>query len=79
MIARRSPLDPLFAGLPVVLVGDWDELRDAKRLADWRRRYAPLTDRALVWRRLRAEAWLAPIRAAVTANGAPGIATVEPS
>ncbi|MGN6103237.1 MAG: hypothetical protein ACTHOR_19030, partial [Devosia sp.] len=56
-------LDPLYQGLPVAIVDDWDEVRDLKRLATLRAELAPLTAREHVWRRLTAAAWLAPLRA----------------
>ena len=68
VITKRSALDPLFSGLPVALVDDWDEVRDESRLAAWRARYAPLTGRARILRRLSPEAWLRPIRELVAAG-----------
>jgi hypothetical protein len=62
-IVRRSSLDPLYEGLPVAIVDDWDEVRDLKRLAALRAELAPLTAREHVWPRLTAAAWLAPLRA----------------
>ena len=70
VITKHSALDPLFSGLPVALVDDWDEVRDESRLAAWRARYAPLTGRSRILRRLDPEAWLRPIRELVTAGEA---------
>ena len=39
VIVKRSPLDPLYAGLPVVSVNQWDEIT-AENLRDWQRHYA---------------------------------------
>lgn len=69
VIAKRSSLDPLYAGLPVALVDAWSEIRDAARLAAWRRQYGPLTRRRRVLARLHPETWLAPLRDAVAAAG----------
>ena len=39
VIVKRSPLDPLYAGLPVVIVSQWSEIT-AENLSEWQRRYA---------------------------------------
>ncbi|MDP2738285.1 MAG: hypothetical protein Q8O82_06150 [Pseudorhodobacter sp.] len=68
VIAMHSPLDPLYEGLPVVLVHDWGELRDAANLARWREHFAPLADPANLAQRLHPQTWLAPLRAALHAG-----------
>ena len=72
VITKTSPLDPLFAGLPVVIIGDLDELRDVSRLPVWLERCAPFADPARIWRLLDAPAWMARIRAAHFPAGGSG-------
>ena len=67
VIAKRSGIDALFANLPVALVDDWEEVGDGARLAEWYARYAPLTERAHIFRQLDPERWLTPVREAVAA------------
>lgn len=67
VITRSSPLDPLFTGLPVVIVEDWKEVRDKSNLVKWLQRYADLTDRERIWKRLEPATYLQPIREAVEA------------
>jgi hypothetical protein len=69
VITKSSPLDPLYRDLPVVLVQDWDEIRDKSNLSAWLDRYAPLTEKAHVWPRLEPEAWLRPAREALAKAG----------
>ena len=40
VITRTSPLDPLFEGLPVVIVKAWEEVRDKSNLVTWLRQHA---------------------------------------
>lgn len=69
VITKRSSLDPLYSGLPVVLVSDWTEVYEKEKLAEWLQHYGPLTDRALVWQRLNPHRYVQPIRQALdTAN-----------
>ena len=49
VVTRRSPLDSLFAGLPVVLVDSWDEVLDESNLRAWHATHAPLTAKEHVW------------------------------
>jgi hypothetical protein len=65
VITRTSPLDPLFADLPIVIVRDWEEIRDPANLALWAQRYAPLTRPDYLRPRLRPAYHLAPLRAAL--------------
>ena len=67
VITKSSPLDPLFEGLPVVIVRDWEEVHDKANLAEWLRRYAHLTDREHIWQRLDPSYYIGPIRAALRA------------
>lgn len=66
VITKTSPLDPLYEGLPVAIVGDWEEVRDKANLARWREELAPLTARDHIWNRLTPDHDLNPIRAAVS-------------
>ncbi len=72
VITKTSPLDPLFEGLPVVVIEDLEELLDASRLPVWLERYAPLAEPARVWQRLDAPAWMARIRSAHIPAGGSG-------
>lgn len=65
VIAKRSPLDPLYDGLPVALIDDVAEIRDKANLQRWRDRLAPLADPARIRGMLDASAWMARIRAEV--------------
>ena len=69
VVTKTSPLDPLFDGLPVVIVEDLAELRDLSRLPAWLERFAPLAEPARVWRRLDAAAWVARIRTHLPREG----------
>jgi len=62
VITLTSPLDPLFAGLPVVIIHDWAEILDENNLRRWLQQYAPLTERERIWARLQAQAYMAPLR-----------------
>lgn len=64
VVTKSSPLDPLYAALPVVIVEDMEELRDPSRLPAWLERCAPLAAPGRIWRQLDAPAWMARIRAA---------------
>lgn len=63
VVTRRSSLSPLYEGLAVWEVDEWEEVRDPAALARQRDRLAPLTDRDRVWSRLGTAAWIARIRA----------------
>ncbi|WP_051231278.1 hypothetical protein [Kaistia adipata] len=68
VITRTSPLDPLFAGLPIVIVRDWEEIRDPANLALWLQRYAPQAQPDDLRARLRPDHYLAPLRALLAAS-----------
>lgn len=72
VITATSPLDPLFEGLPVVLVDDWKEVCDMARLENWRQQFAPLTAHELIWQRLRPAAYIEPLRRALDRANAGG-------
>jgi len=52
IITKKSSLDRLFEGLPVVIVEDWNEVRDMKNLTKWLEQYGPLTDSETIRKRL---------------------------
>jgi hypothetical protein len=83
VITRTSRLDPLFQGLPIVIVEDWEEVKDPANLRKWLEAYAPLTEREALWSRLDPQRWLAPIREdvrrAAAAPVAPASAAKEAS
>ena len=65
VITKRSSLDGLFEGLPVVLVDDWKEIGDKQNLSKWLRQYSKLTDRDALWSRLEPSNLTRPIREAL--------------
>lgn len=68
-IVKRSSLDPLYDGLPVVIVEDWREVRDLLRLRRWLEDLSPLTDPDSIERRLNPRAWLRPLRERLDVSG----------
>jgi hypothetical protein len=70
VITQTSSLDPLFSGLPVVIVHDWSEVCRRENLAKWMVQYGELTDQASVWGRLDPNRLLQPIRVALDAASA---------
>ncbi len=62
-IVRRSPLEPLYQGLPVAIVDDWREVTP-KRLQDWAQRFKHAWDDGSVDERLTLDHWVRRIRAA---------------
>ena len=56
-IVRRSSLDPLYDGLPVVIVDDWREIT-RPNLERWRDQFAPMFDDAAVHERLTNRYWI---------------------
>lgn len=66
-IVKTSSLDPLYRGLPVAIVEDWREVRDAARLRHWLETLGPLADATAVQAKLAPRAWLSPLRAKLTA------------
>jgi len=62
VVTKTSPLDPLYKGLPVIIVEDWHEVRDPEAPRRWIGKVAHLTERDYLWRRLRPQAYLEPLR-----------------
>ena len=62
VITLRSTLDPLYDGLPVVLLDRIDELADPQSLVRWSEEMLPLTHRDAVWERLDARRWIDRLR-----------------
>ena len=62
VVTKTSPLDPLYEGLPVIIVEDWHEVRDPEAPRRWIAKVAYLTERDYLWRRLRPQAYLEPLR-----------------
>lgn len=62
VITMRSSLDPLYEGLPVVLIDRLEELADPANLVRWSESHLPLTGREEVWRRLDARRWVERLR-----------------
>lgn len=63
VITLRSTLDPLYAGLPVVLLDDLHEIADPHNLVKWSNELLHLTDRNLVWQRLDPQRWVEILKA----------------
>jgi hypothetical protein len=57
VIVKRSPLDPLYEGLPVAIVNQWSEIT-AEALARWQRQLAPLFATASFRERLTNRYWI---------------------
>jgi hypothetical protein len=68
-IVKTSSLDPLYDGLPVVIVDDWRQVRDVALLKRWLDTFAPLTDPGYIQRRLEPKAWLRPLREKLALSG----------
>jgi hypothetical protein len=62
VVTKASPLDPLYEGLPVVILDDWHRARDRSQLRQWVEQFSPLTEPGHIRARLRTEAWLEPLR-----------------
>lgn len=62
VVTKTSPLDPLYEGLPVIIVDDWREVGDPEAPQRWISKVAHLTDRNYVWERLRPQTYLEPLR-----------------
>lgn len=62
VITRHSPLDRMFADLPVVIVKDWEEVCNEANLRGWQRTFAPLTAADNVWSALAPSAYEALMR-----------------
>ena len=43
-IVKSSAVDPLFEGLPVVIVQDWAEILDESKLSVWEAKFKPLLE-----------------------------------
>lgn len=72
-IVKTSSLDPLYDGLPVVIVEDWRQVRDLAFLKGRLEALAPLTDPSYIRARLDPQAWLRPIRERLASGAsAPG-------
>jgi hypothetical protein len=57
VIVKRSSLDPLYEGLPVVIVEDWREI-DATNLKKWHAQHASAFQRPEVLERLTNRYWI---------------------
>ena len=67
VVTPRSTLAPLYEGLPVVMVDDWNDVADPAKLRRWQEEFAPLTDRDNVWERLSPDRWRARMEAELDA------------
>jgi len=64
VIVKRSSLDPLYEGLPVVIVDDWREI-EREKLNAWHARYSASYEQPAVQERLTNRHWIDRIRRAV--------------
>ncbi len=62
-IVRRSPITPVFDGLPVIIIDDWREVT-IQKLEDWAGRLAGAWDSGVVDECLTLDHWVQRIRAA---------------
>jgi len=62
VIVKRSPLDPLYEGLPVAIVNEWDDIT-AENLSAWHRRYGRAFVEPSVRERLTNRYWIDRMRA----------------
>ncbi|MBL8578540.1 MAG: hypothetical protein JNK47_15045 [Mesorhizobium sp.] len=62
VVTKTSSLDPLYAGLPVVILNDWEEARDLQGMVECVTRLAPLTRAPSTFARLNTTAWIKPLR-----------------
>lgn len=61
VIVKRSSLDPLYEGLPVVIVDDWREI-SAENLRAWHARYSESFSQPAVQERLANRYWIERVR-----------------
>lgn len=69
VITMTSPLDPLFDGLPVVIVRRWDEVLDVENLERWVEHFAPMTARGYIHDRLRPDGYVNKVRQEIACAG----------
>jgi hypothetical protein len=62
VVTKTSPLDRLYDGLPVIIVDDWDEVRNPDEIERRSKNVSHLTDRDYLRGRLRPEFYLQGIR-----------------
>lgn len=62
VVTTHSSLDPLYEGLPVVLIERLEELADPRNLVRWSESHLKFTDRDEVWRQLDARRWVERLR-----------------
>ncbi len=65
VITPTSPLDVLYADLPVAIVQDWEEAADVDNLRRWQRELSSKTEAGHVWSMLDPRRWVEPMRAAL--------------
>ena len=61
VIVKRSSLDPLYEGLPVVILDEWDRI-DEGRLREWQAELGSLFERPEVTERLTGKYWIHRMR-----------------
>ncbi len=68
VITKTSSLDPLYEGLPVVIVNSWSECYDREQLERWISDLASLTDKAYIDEQLSCKARITRLRIALKSN-----------
>jgi hypothetical protein len=75
VITKTSPLNPLYEGLPVIVVDDWGHVWDLDLLEREVKKLKPLTERDYLWQRLRPQTYLKAIRQELASRRDQEIAT----
>jgi hypothetical protein len=73
---KRSPLDPLYEGLPVVIVDQWDDITD-DNLRRWHEQHSGAFTDAEVQERLTNRYWIGRMRRVVAERLAADPASVR--
>ncbi|MFT6407088.1 MAG: hypothetical protein ACJAQ6_000498 [Arenicella sp.] len=66
VVTKTSALDPLYEGLPVVIVESWDECKDPKNIDKWITALSPLTEANHINSRLSCANWIAALNKELT-------------
>ncbi|KQC11063.1 MAG: hypothetical protein APR62_10690 [Smithella sp. SDB] len=62
VITKTSSLDSLFEGLPVVVIDDWEEVKDKRKLKKWLQQYGNFTNRNVILKKLNPDSFIKSIR-----------------
>jgi len=78
VIVKRSSIDPLYDGLPVVIVDDWREI-DTEHLRRWHAQYSQAFQDPQVQERLTNRYWVQRMRRIVAQRLGEGVGSVAPT